>query len=213
MNMDEERLLGRKRYALYKDPLAIFLAVVIFILLCGVLFFVRFVGIYVVGSSMSPTLTGAEHNYEKGGDYLYADTYAAPDYGDIVVVYKPDSDKDLLIKRVIALGGDAVYIDRGVVYVAYQNTENFVALEEDYVLAENNDPDLPQNTFRSAENPLIVGEGQMFLLGDNRGNSHAYSVDSRSYGTFGYDKLIGVVPRWAINMKSFFTSVYSFFAF
>ena len=209
--MDEDRLLGRKRHTPYKDSLTIFLIIAALILLCSVLFAVRFVGIYVKGSSMSPTLTGAEDENGPGGDYLYADTYAMPDYGDIVVVKK--SNTTTLIKRVIAMGGDAVYIDHGTVFISYGNSGDFVALEEDYVLEENNDPDLPHNTYRSAEDPLIVGENQLFVLGDNRGNRYATSLDSRTYGTFSYDELIGVVPDWSVNMKGFFTAIYTFFAF
>ena len=176
----EEKLLGRGSRPLYKDPLAIVIAVLCVIIFAWVLFSFRFVGIYVVGSSMEPTLSGAEKSYVAGGDYLYADSMAVPDYGDIVVVLKPNA-KEYIIKRVIALGGDAVYIE--------------------------------QNTYRSKSDPLIVPKGSMFLLGDNRGNRHAYSLDSRTYGPFTYDEMVGVVPRWSISAKSFFTGLYTFVKF
>lgn len=210
----EERLLGRESRPLNKDPLAIAAAVILVLVFGWLLFSFRFTGIYVVGSSMEPSLTGAPDNNSglPGGDYLYADRMDMPDYSDIVVVVKPDSN-EYIIKRVIALGGDAVYIDHGTVFVSYGNDGEFCALKEDYVLKENNDPFNKMNTYRSRSDPFVVPDGEMFVLGDNRGNEHAYSLDSRTYGSFSYDSMIGVVPQWSISCKSFFTAFYTFFRF
>ena len=199
-----ERLLGNQRPPLHKDPFAIFLAVIIFLFAAVALYSFRYVAIHVDGKSMLNTL--------EDGDYLIADRWASADYGDIVVVLKPNA-KEYIIKRVIALGGDAVYMEQGTVYISYGNSGAFTALKEDYVLEENNDPFLPQNTYRSKSDPLIVPKGSMFLLGDNRGNRHAYSLDSRTYGPFTYDEMVGVVPRWSISAKNFFTGLYTFVKF
>lgn len=210
-----DRLLGKKRYAFYKDPFVIVLIILIFLLLCRGLFSARYIGIYVVRNSMSPTLTGAPERYLPGGDYLYADKYALPERGDIVVVESPSGG--YIIKRVIALGGDSLYMEDGIVYIMYEGENSFIALEESYVLPENNDPNLSYNSYRSEDNPLVVPENSMFLLGDNRGSVHdgqeIVSKDSRHYGTFGYDTLIGVITDWSLSCKSFFTGFYSFFAF
>ncbi len=215
-----DRLLGQKRYAPYKDPLVIFCIIIAFLLVCIGLFTTRYVGIYVNGSSMSPTLTGAPESSSgeamPGGDYLYADTYALPDRGDIVVVL-PENTSRYIIKRVIALGGDEIYMSRGVVYLKTAGTEQFFALEEDYVLDEQNDPDLPYNSYRSEDDPLVVPEGHMFVLGDNRGyrdgNEIIFSNDSRRYGTFSYDSLVGVIADWSLAMKGFFSPIYNFLRF
>ena len=127
-----DRLLGKKRYAFYKDPFVIVLIILIFLLLCRGLFSARYIGIYVVGNSMSPTLTGAPERYLSGGDYLYADKYALPERGDIVVVESPSGG--YIIKRVIALGGDSLYMEDGIVYIMYEGENSFIALEESYVL-------------------------------------------------------------------------------
>lgn len=204
MNMDE-RLLGKKRYAFYRDPLAVILIILIVLLLFRIFFLSRYMGIYVVGSSMSPTLTGASSISSPGGDYLYADTHAEPEHGDIVVVEV--AENDAIIKRVIALGGDSVYLDRGVVYIMYAGTDSFVALEESYVDVANNSPDYALNTTEVT----VVPEGYMYLLGDNRTNSH----DSRypDYGCFPESDLVGVIAEWSLNCKSFLSGLYSFFAF
>ena len=132
-----DRLLCKRPYAAYRDPLVIILIILAFLLLIRVLFAYRYIGIYVVNSSMSPTLTGAESADVAGGDFLYADTQVLPGRGDIVVLSKPDSPDEYIIKRVIALGGDTVYMDGGVVYIKYGGEDEFVALEEDYVLSSN----------------------------------------------------------------------------
>lgn len=172
-------------------------------------------GIYVVGDSMSPGLTGAASRGVPGGDFLFVNKFDTPDYGDIVVLEKPyaspDSEDKYVIKRVIALGGDKVYMEDGVVYVMYEGEEQYTALEEDYVLEENCDPLLPYNTYRSADDPMVVGEDEIFVLGDNRNVSR----DSRysEYGCFSYSQLAGVVTDWSLSLKGFITDIYTLFAF
>ena len=206
-----DRLLCKRPYAAYRDPLVIILIILAFLLLIRVLFAYRYIGIYVVNSSMSPTLTGAESADVAGGDFLYADTQVLPDRGDIVVLSKPYSPDEYIIKRVIALGGDTVYIDGGVVYIKYGGEDEFVALEEDYVLSSNCDPYLPQNSLPSEYNAVTVPQNCMFVLGDNRNVSHDSRYDD--YGCFNYSQLVGVITDWSYACKPFFTALYTFFTF
>ncbi len=130
-------------------------------LLCGFLlvFLLCFRVIIVSGDSMKCTLVD--------GDYLLlisSTFYKNPQPGDIIVANKA-SLGDSVVKRVIATAGQVVDIDfeQGIVYV------DGVALEEDYV-------NTPTNTYEGVDFPVVVEDGCVFVLGDNRN----ISKDSRS---------------------------------
>ena len=92
--------------------------------------------------------------------------YHTPSYGDIIVASKDSfEDGEPIIKRVIAVEGQTVDIDfsTGTVYV------DGVALNEPYI---NNLTTLSEGV----NFPLVVEDGCVFVLGDNRGDS----LDSRS---------------------------------
>ena len=117
--------------------------------------------VVVSGPSMNQTLLH--------GDYLLLLNnvfYSEPKQGDIVVISK-DSFKDgePIIKRLIATEGQWVDIDfeAGIVYV------NGNPLDEPYV-------NTPTNLEEGVSFPLMVEEGCVFVLGDNRNSSK----DSRS---------------------------------
>ena len=84
--------------------------------------------------------------------------------GDIVVFRYPRDTSKSYIKRVIAVGGDHVVIDKGRVYV------NGHLLRETYVPAQYVD-------FRSFPE-TVVPVGEYFVLGDHR----SMSSDSRDFG-------------------------------
>ena len=131
--------------------------------LTGILliFLLLFRVVVVSGPSMNRTLLN--------GDYLLLLNnvlYTQPEQGDIVVVSKDSyHDGEPIIKRVIAMEGQWVDIDfeAGVVYVDGK------ALDEPYV-------NTPTNLHEGIEFPLMVEEGCIFVMGDNRNES----LDSRS---------------------------------
>ena len=117
--------------------------------------------VIVSGSSMFNTLVD--------GDYLLLlnrPLCGELEQGDIVVAsMERFKDGEPIVKRVVATGGQTVDIDfrAGIVYV------DGVALEEEYIYT-------PTHLAEGMEFPLVVEEGCLFLMGDNRGDSR----DSRA---------------------------------
>lgn len=96
--------------------------------------------------------------------------------GDIVVFRYPRNPEETFLKRVTALGGDRVEIRDGVVYV------NSRALNEPYAVHRG-------SRYSASEEmaSLVVPEGSLFVMGDNRDNSS----DSREWGFVPVRNVIG----------------------
>lgn len=122
----------------------------------------------VKGFSMSDTL--------KNGDRLFATKldliFAKPRRGQIVICHYPDSRRNNYIKRVIGLPGDTLEISGGVTYI------NGAALLEPYVA----------HPTRRDFAPVTLGDGEYFVMGDNR----ACSRDSRVVGPLGRRQIFAV---------------------
>ncbi len=179
--------------------LDVILAVIAVLVVFIIVFAVCFKGVYIIGNSMQPTLTGAIDSDTEGGDYVYCNKYRKPTYGDVVIIQ--ETEEKVIIKRVIAMAGDTVKMDEGTVYIQYAGTAEYTALTEDYVAAENCTPTLKVNN----QEAHTVADGCIYCLGDNRDISN----DSRQNGDFTLDSVLGVVPGWAISIKGFTTSMYN----
>ncbi len=134
-----------------------------------VLFAVFFRMVNVDGDSMYSTL-------QHGDRLLISNFLYQPEYGDIVVIRRVDDTP--LIKRVIGLPGDTIYIN-GQTGVVYRNGE---ALDEDYVYGGFT----PTN---GLAREITVEEGTLFVMGDNR----RASLDSRMLGCLPQEHLVGRV--------------------
>lgn len=152
---EEQKYTWQQNVALYLHDMICMLVAVMAVLML----FLRI--IVVDGPSMERTLLN--------GDYMLLVSnifYKEPKHGDVVVVSKQAYDNGKpIVKRVIATEGQTVDIDfnEGVVYV------DGVAQDEPYTKTLTT---LKEGTVF----PLVVEEGKVFVMGDNRNNSK----DSRS---------------------------------
>lgn len=152
--------------AVYEWIHSIIAAVAIVVILLTFVF--RLINIQ--GSSMEKTLIGKDKVIIT--NFMYE-----PAIGDIVVFPADEDYDEPIIKRIIALEGQEVYIN----FITNEVFVDGVLLKEDYISS-------PTITMTGdLELSLTVGEGEVFVLGDNRSVSH----DSRAFGCKKADDIIG----------------------
>ncbi len=120
--------------------------------------------------SMIPTIR--ENDHVLVNKFIYR--FRAPKPGDIVVFDDPTGERPALLKRVIAVGGQTVEIDQGIVWV------NGVPLSEPYTHGQTSEEG-PYPT------PATLPAGTVWLMGDNR----QHSQDSRWMGPIPVSSLRG----------------------
>lgn len=152
---------------------AIYLFLIVFIVFLAPKYLVE--KILVDGSSMESSLyDGQQVLIEKVSRY-----FDGPERFDVVVFTKNHGTYNkTYIKRIIALPGETIQIIENRILV------NGVELKEDF----GKDP---MDSAGIASEPILLGAGEYFVLGDNR----LVSLDSRdrSVGTVSIDELDGVV--------------------
>ncbi len=108
-----------------------------------------------------------EPTYPEGTPLYGAPISTSLERGDVVLLN--DGKKDYAVKRIIGLPGETIQLWRGCVFINRQ------------LLVE---PYLPKHTYTCPMSPMsrgaafVLGEGEYFVLGDNR----PCSADSRTYG-------------------------------
>jgi len=199
--LSEELLLGKTKNDRGIFDIVIFIVAIV--LLGGILAFrIVFLPVDVSGKSMYKTI------YD--GDWLLINQYAAVKRFDIAVIdigTKSDGSEINYIKRIIGLPGETVIIENGKVYIKAKNGKITQLDESGYAYYGNN----TEGTFvngQAAQRIWELGDNEIFFMGDNRYNSR----DSRddSIGVKTVDKVVGVVPDFAIRYKSFITKYYEF---
>lgn len=146
---------------------------------------------YIPSLSMYPTLHEGDRVLVNKLSYHLHDV----NRGDVIVFERPPSETSSnipdLIKRVIGLPGESVTFVDGSVYI------NGKRLDESY---------LPDGTVTSSANapnkctvdaPCIVPDGQVWVMGDNRGDSK----DSRYFGPIEQSSIVGraFVTVWPLG--------------
>jgi len=118
---------------------------------------------------------GSEIDIGFGGNRLVHYRFPAirkPRPGDIIVFRYPDDPSRDFIKRCVAVEGQTVQIRDKVLYVDGKPRNEPYAIHID-------SRDLPREVNqRDNFGPLVVPKGHIFMMGDNRDNSH----DSRFWG-------------------------------
>jgi signal peptidase I len=117
-------------------------------------------------ASMSPTL--------QPGDHILVTprlTARTPERGEVVVFRNPAAGRGYFVKRVVAIPGDYLEIRDGRVLL---NSER---LDEQYVNGERSEGQVAE----------IIPEGYVFVMGDHRSDS----IDSRSWGMLGTERIVG----------------------
>ncbi|MBR1770906.1 MAG: signal peptidase I [Lachnospiraceae bacterium] len=135
---------------MFGSVVAVFIAVVL----------VYFFGMttYVVGTSMDPAL----RNGQKVLIDRFAYVLSNPHAGDVIAFWPNGNKKSHhYVKRVVAGPGDEVLIENGILYVNGEKSP----FEDERILDGG-----------IAVNPLVMGKGEYFCIGDNVNNSE----DSRS---------------------------------
>ncbi len=106
---------------------------------------------HIPSESMEPTVQVDDRLIGYRLAYLFSE----PERDDIIIFYHQCyeyKEKEMLIKRVIGVAGDTIFIQDGVLYI------NQVAIEEPYI----------KETMVGDYGPYEVPDGTVFVMGDNR---------------------------------------------
>jgi signal peptidase I len=180
-----------------------------------------FLGLYVRDNFLMAFRAGSPSMYPQiwPGDQVMGEAKDAyrdrdPALGEIVIFHNPEQRSHLILKRVVALGGDTIEMRDGEIY------RNDVKLRREEAPAPAHPRDLPAGTCfyewngdaryriflttsgdeRRRNFPrTVVPEHACFVLGDNRDDS----FDSRSFGSI---PIVGMVG----NARFLYSSIHRF---
>lgn len=149
----------------------------------------------VKGQSMEPNFE--ENNYLIIDEISYR--FKNPERGEVVVFKYPQNPSQRFIKRIIGLPGETVEIKNNRTRIFQANGTERVLNESAY---------LPVNLETQGDLRVVLGQGEYFVMGDNRASSY----DSRRWGPLPRENIIGKVSLRLLpftKMDNFKAPLYS----
>ena len=148
--------------------------------------------------SMEPTLEIGD--YILVSEYIYGFRipftsirvldFKRPQRGDVIVFISPLDKRKDLVKRVVAVGGETVHMAGKKLYI------NGVEVPDSHAVYKE-ESRFPSKAQEDRFGPIIVPQGSLFVLGDNRDRSS----DSRFWGSVPLENVKGkaVIIYWSWN--------------
>lgn len=117
----------------------------------------------------------------------------SPERNDVIVFRYPQDPKLDYIKRVIAIGGDTIESRDKVLYMNGKPFDDKYGVRMDNSVADGTLS--PRDNF----GPIVVPEGKVFVMGDNRDNSY----DSRFWGFVDQKAILGkaLIIYWSWDVE------------
>lgn len=110
-------------------------------------------------------------------------------------------EKDRQLCRIVALGGDSVYIKNNVAYIRQDGQEyalsEFETSLHEYDIQTSQDNLWQQELFQGNYEEILLNPGEYFVMGDNRGGAS----DSSYWGILTEDRIEGraFITFWPLN--------------
>ncbi len=191
--MEKDTNKKNKRKLLLTYLFGAILIAVFFLLSLGLKKYI-FSNYKVLQSSMEPSF------YQD--DVVWVNKLKKPDYGDVILINHDGFEAATLIKRAVGFGGDLLWVEQNDNQNSYylcrkrKNSETIERLTEEAYkgkVVDKMSSSLILNNFGhnaiGEENAYTVPENRVYCLGDNRN----VSLDSRAYGAFSENDVLGVV--------------------
>ena len=178
-------IFGKPPQSLSNDICNLLFMFMIAVIIIMIAFAATYKGSMVKGPSMMPLINNTYDKYPEKEDIAYYCKVDNYDYGDIVIINTGEKE---IIKRVVGRPGDYIEIKKAKDgnYYLYRNREK---IEEDFIYDISGMEIEDKWLDITFDGHLTVGTNELFVMGDNRGNSK----DSTYYGCFSYDDVLGRV--------------------
>ena len=163
---------------------------------------VKYEAVEIVGDSMQSTLFD--------GQVTYYDKKVTPKRGDVIIIQGENADlpEQIIVKRYVAGEGDVVKVKDGALLIKYLGESEFIPVPtygneewDDFIYEVMWLTDFYPNGY-------TLSEGEIFYLGDNRGNSSDSRINV--YRTCKTEQVLGVLTEKSFSAINFVTGFFDF---